>query len=560
MLSTLSIRNVVLIESLDLEFGKGLSVLSGETGAGKSILLDSLGLSLGERADTSLVRHGAAQASVTAVFDNLACNIDDLMDQYGLEPIVAEDSLIIKRVITADGRSKAFINGEPATVGALRAIGERLAEVHGQFESQRLLNPAAHRDLLDAYGGLNGIAAKTAEYWKTWRVCEETVKTAQQSYDKARLDEDFLRHAVEEISALAPQDGEETVLAESRADMMNGEKILEAMNAATKELNHGRGVEYSLQNAAKQLARLAEKVGGRFEAVINALDRASVDVSDAMAALDRISADTDLNPASLEQVEERLFSLRALARKHNVAVDELAALHASFDKQLLSIVDGGAEIERLKQAANAAREKYQDTAKKLSASRMKSAQAMGAAVGGELEPLKLGNAHFVVSVTLLNENDWSANGMDRVAFLVATNPGAEPGPISKVASGGELARFVLALKVILAQTDPVATIVFDEVDSGIGGATAAAVGERLLALAKDVQVLVVTHSPQVASLGAQHWHVSKGAHGASDMVTTKVSILSSDHRQEEIARMLSGAEITDEARAAARQLMAQGVA
>jgi len=342
MLSTLSIRNVVLIESLDLEFGAGLSVLSGETGAGKSILLDSLGLALGERADTALVRQGAEQASVSASFEGVTDEVLDVLSEYGLEPPASGEGLVIKRVVSADGRSRAFVNGEPSTVGALHAIGERLAEVHGQFESQRLLNPAAHRSLLDAYGGLEPKAAKVTHAWKTWRDCVVAVREAEESYEKARREEDFLRHAVEEIGALAPQPGEETELAENRTIMMNGEKIIEAMNAATKELNHGRGVEYSLQNAAKQLARLAEKVEGRFELIIAALDRASADVGEAMAALDRLSADTDLNPASLEQVGGRLFALRALARKPNVAFDVLAELHETFERQLASIVDGGA--------------------------------------------------------------------------------------------------------------------------------------------------------------------------------------------------------------------------
>ncbi|MBT4889808.1 MAG: DNA repair protein RecN [Rhodospirillales bacterium] len=559
MLSTLSIRNVVLIESLDLEFGSGLSVLSGETGAGKSILLDSLGLALGERADTALVRQGAEQASVSAAFEDVSDDIINVLNEYGLEAPAAGEGLVIKRIVSSDGRSRAFVNGEPSTVGALRAIGERLAEVHGQFESQRLLNPAAHRSLLDAYGGLDPQAKKVANSWKVWRACVKAVREAEERYEKVRLEEDFLRHAVEEIGALAPQSGEETELAENRTVMMNGEKIIEAMNAATKELNHGRGVEYSLQNAAKQLARLAEKVEGRLEPIIASLDRASAEVGEAMVGLDRLSADTDLNPANLEQVEERLFALRAVARKHNVTVDALAELHESFERELASIEDGGAEIGRLKQAANVARDSYCEAAEALNQARMKSAKAMAVAVSGELEPLKLGAAKFVVSVDRQDESEWNENGLDRVAFLVATNPGTDPGPIAKIASGGELARFVLALKVILAQADPVATIVFDEVDSGIGGATAAAVGDRLAALASDdVQVLVVTHSPQVASMGARHWRVSKGVHGTSDNVTTHVSELSIELRQEEIARMLSGAEITNEARAAAQQLLGQG--
>ncbi len=555
MLRAISIRNVVLIESLDLEFGAGLSVFSGETGAGKSILLGSLGLVLGERADLSLVRLGTRQATVTAVFDDLSPDTTAILDDYGIEPEDQDSGLIIKRVIGADGRSKAFINGEPVSVASLRALGQCLAEVHGQFESQSLLNPATHRGLLDAYGGLGAQLDGVAGAWKDWRAAEKAVTHAREQHELACREEEYLRHAAAEIGALAPQPGEESELSENRTMMMNSEKIIEAVDGATKDLNHGRGVGYALQNAAKQLARLAEKVEGQFEPIITALDRASADVDEATSMLDRLTADMDMDQANLEQVEERLFTLRAQARKHQVSVDDLAALYQDFERQLASIVDGGAEVFRLQQVASAAQDKYSKAAQALSALRAKFANTMGLAVCGELEPLKLGKATFLVSVETLDEAAWGEHGMDRVTFLVATNPGSKPGPIGKIASGGELARFVLALKVILSRADPVSTLVFDEVDSGIGGATAAAVGERLSALARDIQVLVVTHSPQVAAMGSQHWRVHKAQHSTGQEVTTKVDALSASQRREEIARMLSGATITDEARAAAMQLL-----
>ncbi len=559
MLTTLSIRDVVLIEKLDLDFRAGLSVLSGETGAGKSILLDSLGLALGARAEAGLVRQGAEQASVSAAFDGIDGLIDDILQDQGLGADVAAEGLIVKRVLGKDGRSRAFVNGEPATIGALRAIGERLAEVHGQFESQRLLNPSAHRGLLDAYGALEPAGVKTAKTWRSWRAYEAAVRDAQEAYEKAQREEDFLRHAVEEISALAPSAGEESELAENRTVMMHGEKIAEAIDGAKKDMAYGPrgGIEGSLQSAARQLHRLADKVDGRFEPVIATIDRASAEVAEAISDLDRLSSDMDLNPASLERVEERLFALRALARKHGVSVDALAALLEDFESQLTSIEHGGADIIRLKAEAEAARTTYQESATALNKARTKAATRMEKAVSGELAPLKLGNARFNVAVEALDEAEWGENGMDRVSFLIATNPGSAPGPIGKIASGGELARFTLALKVVLAQTDNVPTIVFDEVDSGIGGATAAAVGERLAALADDVQVLVVTHSPQVASMGAQHWRVSKGDGALNGGIRTSVDVLDAAQREEEIARMLSGAEITDEARAAAASLLSE---
>lgn len=557
MLTTLSIRDVVLIEKLDLTFGSGLSVLTGETGAGKSILLDSLGLALGERAESGLIRQGADQASVIAVFDDVGDLLAGVLDQHGLTPDIATDGLIVKRVLGTDGRSRAYVNGEPTTVNALRAIGSALAEVHGQFENQRLLNPSAHRGLLDAYGALESELTITRDAWRVWRDKEAAVIDAVQSFEKARRDEDFLRHALDEIGKLAPQPDEEKELAEARAFMMNGEKFADAISAADSDLSNGKGVGTALQSAMRHLIQLADKAEGRFDTAIETLDRAAAEVAEATSELTRLSTDLDLDPVGLERAEERLFALRALARKHNVTVDGLAQLHDDMAAQVAAIEDGGADIERLKREAAAARLAYDAAADQLGEKRRKAALRLQKAVTTELEPLKLGNAVFVSSVDELAEGDWGENGKERVSFLIATNPGADPGPIGKIASGGELARLMLALKVVLAsaQADPIPTIVFDEVDSGIGGATAAAVGERLAALAEDVQVLVVTHSPQVAAMGVHHWRVSKQGANNGGGVRTSVDVLNADTREEEIARMLSGAEITVEARAAALSLL-----
>lgn len=557
MLTTLSIRDVVLIEKLDLEFGSGLTVLTGETGAGKSILLDSLGLALGERADSGLIRSGADQASVTAVFEDVGDLLVSVFEKYGLSPDVSVDGLIVKRILGKDGRSRAFVNGEPATVGAIRAIGNALAEVHGQFENQRLLNPSAHRGLLDTYGALQGAAAAASNTWHVWQEKEAAVVEAREALEQARRDEDFLRHALEEIEKLAPQPDEEKELAEARAFMMNGEKFADAIKSADGDLSTGKGVGSALQSAMRHLIQLADKAEGRFDAVIETLDRASAEVAEASAELARLSNDMDIDPAGLERTEERLFALRALARKHGVEVDSLLTLQDDMAAQVAAIEDGGADIKRLKQEAADARAAYDKAADALGGKRRKAAVRLREAVTAELGPLKLGSAVFVPALEPLEETDWGENGKEKVEFLIATNPGSEPGPIGKVASGGELARLMLALKVVLAsaQADPIPTIVFDEVDSGIGGATAAAVGERLASLADEVQVLVVTHSPQVAALGVHHWRVSKLEEAGGGAVRTSVDTLGDDAREEEIARMLSGAEVTSEARAAAVSLL-----
>lgn len=554
MLQSLSIRDVVLIERLDLAFHPGLCVLTGETGAGKSILLDALGLGLGERADAGLVRHGAAQASVTAAFafadghPALA-----LLAEQGIED-EGDGALILRRVVGADGRSRAFINDQPVSVALLRQVGDACVEIHGQFDNQRLMQTATHRALLDAYGGVQAEAAKTVAAHRAWRQAVETFERADAELAAARREEEFLRHAVDELEALAPEPGEEALLAERRAMMMHAEKLIEAMNQAAADLNAGAGVEGALRAAARALERVAEKAEGRLDKVLEALDRAAVEAAEAAVLLDRASADMDLDPRSLEKVEERLFALRALARKHDVAVDALADLRDRLKERLGAIDDGGEHLRRLHAETVAARQAYAEAAAALGKKRRAAAAQLDQAMTGELGPLKFGSARFHTRIEPLPEEGWGEHGCDAVAFEVATNPGTPPGPLNKISSGGEMSRFMLALKVVLARADPVPTIVFDEVDANVGGAVAAAVGERLARLAERFQVLVITHSPQVAARGAHHWRVAKSDDGKATV--TRVEALGAAERKEEIARMLAGARITDEARAAADSLLA----
>jgi DNA repair protein RecN (Recombination protein N) len=552
MLRALSIRDIVLMEKLDVDFRSGLCVLTGETGAGKSILLDSLGLALGMRADSSLVRHGAKQASVAAEFevgpDHAACRI---LAEHGLDGF--DDTLILRRTLGADGRSRAFINDRPVSVSLLRQAGETLVEIHGQFESQKLLSPAAHRALLDSYGSLDADAERTAEAWRIWRGAAETRAAAEEAREYAHRDEEFLKYAVDEFNALDPQPGEDTTLAADRAVLMHGEKLIETLNDAAAELGSGQGVEVSLRAAARRLTKAAEKAGGRLDDVIAALDQAALEVAEASAGLDRLSGAIDLDPRHLESMEERLFALRALARKHGVEADDLPAAGERLKAQLAAMTDGGTAVERLRREEAASRDAFIQAAGDLSVRRREAAVRLDEAVARELGPLKLGKAMFVTQVTPLDEDDWSERGADKVVFEAATNPGTPPGPLNRIASGGELARFTLALKVVLASADPVPTIIFDEVDNGVGGAVAAAVGERLAKLAEDFQVVGVTHSPQVAARGSHHWRVSKSDSGRGTRTT--VDALSETSRKEEIARMLAGARITDEARAAAGSLL-----
>ena len=551
---SLSIRDVVLIERLDLSFAQGLSAFTGETGAGKSILLESLGLALGARAEAGMIRHGAPQLSVTAVFDPPADHpsraIAKEQDLSGWD-----QDLIVRRVVAQDGRSRAFVNDQPVSVGLLRKIGDSLVEIHGQFESHGLMDSATHGAVLDTHGALGPLVLAVRDAWDGWHQAAKAKRQAETLLDSTRAEEEALREAFEELETLAPKPQEDAALAERRAMLMQGEKLVESMNAAMDALGKNGSVETALRTASRALERVADKAQGRFESVMAALDRAAIEVAEATGELDRISADLPLDPTALEQVEERLFAIRACARKHQVDANGLADLRDTLKHRLSLLSDGSGDLIRLAKAEQTARAHYVEKAKELSQARQRAAQNLDQAIARELPPLKLDRAKLTTQLTPLDEAEWGEGGMERAQFLVATNPGAPPAPLSKIASGGELSRFMLALKVILAGQSAIPTIVFDEVDSGIGGAVAAAVGERLGRLGQSLQVLVVTHSPQVAAKGSHHYRVSKDLTQAG-ATATSVTPLSVDQRREEIARMLAGETITPEARAAANSLLA----
>ena len=564
MLTSLAIRDVVLIERLDLDFMPGLCVMTGETGAGKSILLDSLGLAMGGRSEARYVRHGTDQASVTAAFDIPATHaVVPLLAEHGIN--ATDSELLLRRMLNKEGKSRAFINDQPVSVRLLSQVGELMVEIHGQFDNQRLMNSALHKRILDTFGDYAKHLELVAKSFGIWRAKVQERLALEQEIEIARRDEEFLRHAVDELDRLKPEPGEETKLAEKRALMMHGEQLISAMNDALGQLRMNNGADERLQKAARELGRVAEKAETRLDEVIRTLDRAINETADATNQLERVAQSLDLDPNELENAEERLFALRALARKHNVLVDDLSDLRARMTHNLQALEDGGVRLEILNREESEAKKAYMTASIELSAKRKSAGLRLDKAVSTELDALKLGKATFVTEISELAEDAWTVSGFDRIAFLVATNPGTPAGPINKIASGGEMARFMLALKVVLAESDTIGTLVFDEVDAGVGGAVAAAVGERLARLAESNQILVVTHSPQVAARGQTHWRVSKseqaklmGSNGLGDLrILTTVVPLDLGERKEEIARMLAGAEVTDEARAAADSLLAR---
>lgn len=556
MLRRLSIRDFVLISGLDIELGAGLAVFTGETGAGKSILLDALGLALGARGASGMVARGRDRATVTAVFDPpRSAPLHALLAEHGLE---ADDALLLRRTLGADGRSRGFVNDAPVGVALLRRIGGTLVESEGQAEPGGLLDPANHLAMLDDFAGHGPERARLAAAYAAWRDAQAAESEAASARQAARREEDTLRHAVDELETLAPEIGEEERCAAARARLLNGQKIAEALESARAEMAAGGaagGVATRLRAAQGSVARSAPHAGGALDALAGALERAAIETEEAEMALAAAADGLDSDPGRLEAVEARLFALRDAARKHGTAPDSLGALLARL-RDDLDLAGGGAErLAALRQATCAAQRAYREAAAALSRARRDAARALDAAVAQELEPLKLGRASFT---TTLDSSDGAATaaGIDRCRFMLATDPAAAPAPLAKIASGGERARLLLALRVCLARAAGLSTLVFDEIDRGIGGAVASAVGERLAKLAQDVQVLVVTHSPQVAARGGRHYRVarSEGEGGAA----TVVAPLAGEARREEIARMLSGARITREARAAARSLLRAG--
>ena len=551
MLIGLSIRDIVLIDRLDLAFSNGLSVLTGETGAGKSILLDALGLAMGGRTDGRLLRHGSARGSVTATFQLPADHpISQILAEHDID---FDGALLLRRVLSSDGRTRAFVNDEPVSVNLLRRLGGMLVEIQGQFAERGLMNSEIQRDILDAFGGLRDQANTVRAAFQDWHAKHTARETAESDAQRAKQDEEYLRHALDELDTLAPAADEESRLAENRSLLMNAEAILHALNAGYAEIEGETGAENQLRAALAFLDKVSDKAAQHLNAPRSALERAILETEEAMLALQNTAAELTVDDNTLEQVEQRLFALRDVARKHSVAVEDLPMLRVRMSQAIAALDDQSKSLHDLTEAESAARARYTEAARNLNDARTRAAAGLDIAVNAELPPLKLEKAHFFAEVTPLDEEHWHENGMDRIEFLASTNPGTPPAPISKIASGGELSRFLLALRVALAGADDVPTLVFDEVDSGIGGATADAVGQRLSSLAELVQVLVVTHSPQVAARGSAHLRVEKSDSG--EAAVTGVDFLDAGGRREEVARMLSGRKITDEARAAADRLI-----
>ena len=546
MLRSLDIRNMLLIDRLDLAFGPGLNVLTGETGAGKSILLDCLGFVLGWRGRADLVRQGAQQGEVTAVFDLPAGHpARAVLADAGIE--LEDDGLILRRVNGGDGRKTGFVNDRRVSGEVLRSLSETLVELHGQHDDRGLLNPRGHRALLDAFGAIDLGPLRAA--WSARRSACRDLDEAEARLAAARAEEDFLRHAVAELDQLAPEAGEEAVLDTRRRAMQGAIRIREDVARALKMLG-GEGAEGAMLDATRWLEGAADRAEGRLDDPIAALSRALVELGEAHRGVEDALSALDVDPSQLETTEERLFALRALARKHNVLADDLAGLADDLRARLGRIDAGEAQIAALRAQVQASEAAYDAAAAAVTAARSDAAAALDRAVTAELAPLKMERAVFQ---TLVSPGDPGPDGRDEVAFTVATNPGAPSGALDKIASGGELSRFLLALKVCLARGNDALVLIFDEIDRGVGGATADAVGRRLKRLSEDAQVLVVTHSPQVAALGTHHFRVAKSVQ--DDMTTSTVTALDPGQRVDEIARMLSGDRITQAATGAARALL-----
>jgi DNA repair protein RecN (Recombination protein N) len=552
MLARLSIRDIVLIDRLDIDFTSRLSVLTGETGAGKSILLDAFALALGARGDVALVRQGADQGQVTAAFELPSGH--PAVALMAANDIPAEDELILRRVQFADGRTRAFVNDQPVSAQTLKALGAALVEIHGQHDERALVDMATHRRLLDAFGGLEGEADEVERRWEALRARENEMTALRAEVERAQREADFLRHAVEELQRLAPEPSEETALAERRATMMQAEKVAGDLRDAHEAVAGATSPVPALSAALRRLERRTSQAPALIEPAVKALDAALTALDDARGHLDQALRAADHDPRELERIEERLFALRAAARKHNVPVDGLNALAARYAADL-GLIDAGAErLAALESTVREADMHYRKGAAALSQGRRAAAAKLDGAVNGELKPLKLERAKFMTEI-VTEPDAGGPHGIDRIEFWVQTNPGTRPGPLMKVASGGELARFLLALKVVLADRGSAPTLVFDEVDTGVGGAVADAIGVRLARLGRRAQVIAVTHAPQVAARADRHYLISKSALDKGKQVATRVAELAADKRREEIARMLAGAEITAEARAAAERLI-----
>jgi DNA repair protein RecN (Recombination protein N) len=552
MLSRLSIRDIVLIDRLDIDFADGLAVLTGETGAGKSILLDAFALALGARGDQTLVRHGQQQGQVIAAFEVKRNHPARAL--LKANDIAAEDELILRRVQFADGRTRAFVNDQPVSVQVMKQLGETLVEIHGQHDDRALVDPATHRRLLDAFGVLEADAATVEILWEACSAAQEAVDSHRAAVERAKREGDWLRHAVDELSKLNPQTGEETALADRRAAMMAAEKVAEDLREAHEVIAGAHSAVPAYAGVVRRLERRASQAPTLIEPAVKSLDAALNALEETRGHLEQALRTADYDPAELERIEERLFALRAAGRKYNVPVDQLAALAQKYNADIALIDAGEEKLKALEAEAAHAETAYRNAAQTLSAARAKAASALDTAVNGELKPLKLDRARFMTEIAS-DAALAGPHGIDRVEFWVQTNPGTRPGPLMRVASGGELARFMLALKVVLADRGSAPTLVFDEIDTGVGGAVADAIGMRLARLARGVQVLAVTHAPQVAAQATRHYVISKDTLDKGKRVATRVMEVAAETRREEIARMLAGAEITNEARAAAERLI-----
>lgn len=554
MIVSLAIKDIVLIDRLQMDFEDGLCVLSGETGAGKSILLTGIGLAIGARSERGLVRLGRDQGSVTAEVE-----VDDahavwkILDAQGIE--YEKGQIILRRIITAEGKSRAFVNDQPVSATLLRQIGESLIEIHGQHDERGLLNPAGHRNLLDEFGDYDKLLKTVDQNFQNLTSLQNALEEEQNKLALAKQDEEYIIHNLEELNELAPSLGEEEKLASERTRMMRGESLSEGLGELLDKLLSDKGVDTTLRATLRKIERMSGQAPGLLDEVSESLDRAANETSEAISTLENVIRELEFNPYDLENTEERLFALRAAARKHSCLPDGLVSLKEEFEKKLQTLKFSDEEVARLTQEVTVAEKEFQDAVSKLTKERTKTATEIDEQVNKELPALKMDKAEFKTCLEPIDKDQWNANGGERVDFRVSTNPGAPFGGLIKIASGGELSRFILALKVVLARRTSVSTLIFDEIDQGVGGAVANAVGERLAELAEKAQILVITHSPQVAARGASHWLINKSTVAEGDTLVTAVTSLDKDTRREEIARMLAGAEVTKEARAAADNLL-----
>ncbi len=552
MLSRLVIRNIVLTEELDLEFFPGLCVLTGETGAGKSVLLDSLSLALGKRAESRLVRQNTEEAEVIAEFD---LPVDHFIFEAFKDQELFEvgESLIFRRKLSADGGSKAWLNGKPVSAHILRQVGAHLLEIHGQFETQKLLDTSIHKTYLDKYGHHQPLLKKVKEAWKAWKVAEKDYESSKEALEQQQKDEEFLRFSVKELQDISPKEDEELELIEKRNLMKSAHDLLSSLSEASQILENENGILDHLRKVMRLMDKANEKVEGRFGELVDILEEGTIKVDEALSQIQDYQNELDFPPYALEEIEERLFTLRALARKYDVSINELEQKQREFEDALEQLDNRNDYLKDLEKKKIEARKTYKEDAQRLTIARQKTAVKLDKALNKELTPLHLEKAEFQTLIESLEEKEWNSEGCENIEFQVSTHKGGDLGSITQIASGGELARLTLALRIVLAKVDDITSLVLDEADAGISGRIAGAMGERLKHLSEEFQVIVVTHSPQIASQGSHHWLVHKAEE--NNITRTFVQKLELKERIEVIAAMLSGKDVSDEARAAARILL-----